>query len=64
MVMSVYRPPNTRHDTFIEALTCIQGILANIPSPDTEVIVTGDFTFSHINWESLEVNGGTAEDKQ
>ena len=63
-VIVVYRPPNTTQDLFKDIIDRINYILEHLPSPDTEVFLLGDFNFPHVNWESLDVTGGTADEKQ
>ena len=41
----------------------LSSILDNLPVPDTEVLILGDFNFPHVNWNSLEMQGATTEDK-
>ena len=64
MLAVVYRPPNATQCQFEDILKKLSSILENLPKSNTEFLLCGDFNFPHINWESLQVAGGTTEEKE
>ena len=64
VVAVVYRPPNTTQCQFEDIIKRLHNTLENLPDPNAEFLLCGDFNFPHANWESLEVAGGTAEEKE
>ena len=64
MVAVVYRPPNTTQCQFEDIIKRLHNTLENLPDPNAEFLLCGDFNFPHVNWESLEVTGGTTEEKE
>ena len=55
LVFSVYRPDNTPHKKFDEAMNFVQSSVST--KDDTwNLLITGDFNFPNINWETLDVN--------
>lgn len=64
ILITVYRPPNTTQEEFQPIIDKTRDILLNLPAPDTEVIIVGDFNFPSVNWTDMKISGGTAEERQ
>ena len=61
IIVVIYRPPNTTFRNFKEAAEKIQHLLQLLPTPLTEVILTGDFNFLTITWPQMQIHGGSRD---
>ena len=58
VVFSVYRPGDTPHEKFQEALEFIQSCIDSVDDSWT-IIITGDFNFPNICWDTLSVKSSS-----
>ncbi|MPC34244.1 hypothetical protein E2C01_027628 [Portunus trituberculatus] len=63
ILITVYRPPNTTMEEFINISKMIKEIISNVES-STEVIILGDFNLPSIKWSNMSIKGTTREGKQ
>ena len=63
VVTVLYRSSNTTRGLFEEVICRLRYFLENLPSPNTEIMILGDFNIPHLNWDSHEVTGRTTEEK-
>ena len=47
----------------LEVITKVREFMHNLPTPYTEVIITGNFNLPNISWPSMKINGGSREEK-
>ena len=57
MVFSLYRPENTSHNKFDDAMNFIQSSVST-KDESWNILITGDFNFPNISWETLDVKPG------
>ena len=58
LVFSVYRPGDTPHDKFNEAVDFIR-LHLDAKGDDWTVFITGDFNFPNINWDTLSIKSNS-----
>ena len=58
LLITIYRPPNSDENSFISVLDKVQDTIDTHLTMSPEVIILGNFNFSHINWETSKVQGG------
>ena len=63
ILINIFRPPNTTMEDFRDILRNIKTILNNTPLQTTDLLLMGDFNFPHVNWETMDVSGGTADER-
>ena len=63
VIINVYRPPNTSATDFRDVLDHIKTTVNNLPKPTTEILLMGDFNLPHICWQTMNVIGGSAQDR-
>ena len=54
LVFSVYRPGDTPHNKFNDAVNFIQSFVDKIDD-SWNIIITGDFNFPNIHWETMSI---------
>lgn len=63
VVVVAYRSPNTNQCQSEDIINKLHHTLETLPTPGTEFLLLRGFNFPHVNWELLEMDGGTAEEK-
>ena len=54
IIIVIYRPPDTFLQKFQEQLRKVEVFLKSVKTPSPNILLLGDFNFSHLKWENQE----------
>ena len=57
-IFVAYRPPNAPRDNFSKMIQFIMQTANEFTNDSSQIVLSGDFNFPHIDWETREVKGG------
>ena len=63
-VIAIYRPPMSDAENFEKTLKTIKETVSRAHGTMPTLLLTGDLNFPIVNWDSLDISGGTSSDRR
>lgn len=61
LIVTIYRPPDCPQQKFTDMLNITSAEINKLNSPMPDIVISGDFNFPIINWQTEVIQGGRSE---